>query len=209
MKKSMLSVLLVFVMLIGMVPTCVFANSRLPSDEYGSFIDGDQLINDIIETSGMNAHPRIIMSEEKFAALRAQEGKDTVIGILLEELRGSALLQVYGQALVQHRGLVAGEEVGDRVLHLADRPPRLVDLKPAPQHGGDGLNQQPRDDPPAFPPEHLDQAQEDPDRVNRQDQAQDQAQYQAQDQAQYQAQYQVQYQAQDQARDQILTGGDK
>lgn len=90
MKKSMLSVLLVFVMLISMVPTCVFASSRLPSDEYGSFIDGDQLINDIIETSGMNAHPRIIMSEEKFAALRAQEGKNTVTGILLEELRGEA-----------------------------------------------------------------------------------------------------------------------
>lgn len=86
----MLSVLLVFVMLISMVPTCVFASSRLPSDEYGSFIDGDQLINDIIETSGMNAHPRIIMSEEKFAALRAQEGKNTVTGILLEELRGEA-----------------------------------------------------------------------------------------------------------------------
>lgn len=86
----MLSVLLVFVMLISMVPTCVFASSRLPSDEYRSFIDGDQLINDIIETSGMNAHPRIIMSEEKFAALRAQEGKNTVTGILLEELRGEA-----------------------------------------------------------------------------------------------------------------------
>ena len=90
MKKTMLSVLLVFVMLIGMVPTCVFASSRLTSDDYGSFIDGDKLINDIIETSGMNAHPRIIMSEEKFAALRAQEGKDTVTGILLEELRGEA-----------------------------------------------------------------------------------------------------------------------
>ena len=90
MKKSMLSVLLVFVMLIGMVPTCVFASSRRTSDDYGSFIDGDKLINDIIETSGMNAHPRIIMSEEKFAALRAQEGKDTVTGILLEELRGEA-----------------------------------------------------------------------------------------------------------------------
>ncbi|MBP5186489.1 MAG: heparinase II/III family protein [Clostridiales bacterium] len=90
MKKTMLSVLLVFVMLIGMVPTCVFASSRLTSDDYGSFIDGNQLINDIIETSGMNAHPRIIMSEEKFAALRAQEGKDTVTGILLEELRGEA-----------------------------------------------------------------------------------------------------------------------
>ena len=78
MKKSMLSVLLVFVMLIGMVPTCVFASSRLTSDDYGSFIDGDKLINDIIETSGMNAHPRIIMSKEKFDALRAQEGKNTV-----------------------------------------------------------------------------------------------------------------------------------
>lgn len=86
----MLSVLLVFVMLIGMVPTCVFASSRLPSDDYGSFIDGNQVVNDIIETSGMNEHPRIIMSKKKFEALRAQEGTDTVTGILLEELRGEA-----------------------------------------------------------------------------------------------------------------------
>ncbi len=90
MKRHLLSFLLVMALLIGMVPGNVLANGHLRTEEYGSFIDGDQLINDIIETSGMNVHPRIIMSKEKFAALRAQEGKNTVTGILLEELRGEA-----------------------------------------------------------------------------------------------------------------------
>ena len=90
MKRHLLSFLLVLALLIGMVPGNVLANDHVRTEEYGSFIDGDQLIKDIIETSGMNVHPRIIMSEEKFAALRAQEGKNTVTGILLEELRGEA-----------------------------------------------------------------------------------------------------------------------
>ena len=90
MKKTMLSVLLVFVMLIGMVPTSVLANNRSMPENYGSFIDGDSVIDDIIDKYGENVHPRIIMSEEKFDSLRSHIGDGSVTADLLEELRGEA-----------------------------------------------------------------------------------------------------------------------
>ncbi|MBR3056591.1 MAG: DUF4214 domain-containing protein [Clostridiales bacterium] len=90
MKKHLLSILLALVMIIGMMPFCVLAQDGSESGEYGSFVDGDQVISQLIEKSGMNAHPRIIMTEEKIKSLRSHIGDDSVTAILLEELRAEA-----------------------------------------------------------------------------------------------------------------------
>ncbi len=91
MKKHLFSILIALVMVIGLMPSTAFAeDSALQTEHYGSFTDGEQVIRDMIGTHGMYAHPRIIMSEEKFARLRAQTGGDSVTAILLEKLRSEA-----------------------------------------------------------------------------------------------------------------------
>lgn len=66
------------------------------TDGYGSFIDGAQVIKDIISNYGENQHPRIIMTEEKFAKLRTyvKDGQvvndGSVTAALLIELKGEA-----------------------------------------------------------------------------------------------------------------------
>ncbi len=94
MKKQLFSIMLVLVMVIGVMPFNVFAedsgSSSSQSENYGEFIDGEQVISDMIERNGVYAHPRIIMSEEKFAKLKTSIGDDSVTGILLEKLRGEA-----------------------------------------------------------------------------------------------------------------------
>lgn len=94
MKKRLLGILLMLVMVIGMIPTAAFAadsgSGSSQTENYGDFIDGEQVINDMIKKNGMYAHPRIIMSEEKFTKLRSHIGDDTVTAILLEKLRKEA-----------------------------------------------------------------------------------------------------------------------
>lgn len=90
MKKRILSILLAFVMIIGIMPAHVFAKDNLPSGDYGSFVDGSKVLEDMIEKCGTNVHPRIIMTEDKFAELRTHVGEKSVTGELLEELRGEA-----------------------------------------------------------------------------------------------------------------------
>lgn len=94
MKKQLFSIMLVLVMVIGVMPFNVFAedsgSGSSQSENYGEFIDGEQVISDMIERNGVYAHPRIIMSEEKFAKLKTSIGDDSVTGILLEKLRGEA-----------------------------------------------------------------------------------------------------------------------
>ena len=68
MKRLLLC--LVLVMTVGIVPENVLADD--------TSVTGDQIIDKIIEHSGMNAHPRIIMSEEKFAVLRSHIGGSSV-----------------------------------------------------------------------------------------------------------------------------------
>ncbi len=89
--QRLFCVLLALTMVIGIMPVCVFAEeSSSQTDSYGKFADGEQVIRDMIEKSGMNAHPRIMMSEEKLAKLKAHIGDDSVTAILLEKLRGEA-----------------------------------------------------------------------------------------------------------------------
>ena len=94
MKKHLFSILLVLVMIIGIIPGTASAEdtgaNSSATENYGTFTDGEQVISDMIEKNGMYAHPRIIMSEEKFAKLKAQIGGDSVTAILLEKLRSEA-----------------------------------------------------------------------------------------------------------------------
>jgi len=94
MKKQLLSILLVLVMVIGMIPVNAIAEDSASDssqrESYGEFTDGAQIISDMIDKNGMYAHPRIIMSEERFAKLRENIGQDNVTALLLEKLRGEA-----------------------------------------------------------------------------------------------------------------------
>ena len=94
MKKHLFSILLVMVMVIGIIPGTAFAEKNneynSETENYGTFTDGEQVINDMIERNGLYAHPRIIMTEEKFAKLKAQIGNDSVTAVLLEKLRSEA-----------------------------------------------------------------------------------------------------------------------
>ena len=92
MRRQLFCMLLVLVMVIGLVPVRVFASETgsAQSESYGDFIDGEQVIRDMIEQNGMYAHPRIIMTEEKFDSLKAHIGDDSVTAILLEKLRREA-----------------------------------------------------------------------------------------------------------------------
>ncbi|MCQ2417456.1 MAG: heparinase II/III family protein [Oscillospiraceae bacterium] len=94
MKKRLFSILLVLVMVIGIMPTTVFAedisSGSSQSKNYGEFTDGEQILSDMIEKNGMYAHPRIIMSDDKFAKLKSHIGDDSVTAILLGKLRNEA-----------------------------------------------------------------------------------------------------------------------
>lgn len=86
-KKRIICFLLVSVMLIGMMPINVSAEG---AGSYGSFAGGEAIINDMIAKNGEYAHPRLIMTQERFDALRAYVGTDSVTGGLLEKLRAEA-----------------------------------------------------------------------------------------------------------------------
>ena len=94
MKKQLFSILLVLVMVIGMMPVTSFAadngSGSSTTEDFGTFIDGEQVITDMIEKHGLYAHPRIIMTDEKFAKLKAHIGDDSVTAVLLEKLRDEA-----------------------------------------------------------------------------------------------------------------------
>lgn len=94
MKKRLFCILLVLVMIIGIIPGTAFtadvSAAISEAEDYGDFVDGGQVLSDMIEKNGMFAHPRIIMSEEKFAKLKAHIGDDSVTAVLLEKLRNEA-----------------------------------------------------------------------------------------------------------------------
>ena len=90
MKKQLLSILLVLIMVIGIMPATAFTEdigaSSSQTENFDKFIDGEQIISDMIEKNGMYAHPRIIMSKEKFTKLKTHIGNDSVTAILLDKL---------------------------------------------------------------------------------------------------------------------------
>ena len=94
MKRSILSILLIVVMLIGSMPLSVLAEGNVwttsQSGEYGQFMDGEQVLSDMIAKNGEKAHPRIIMTAERFDKLKGSIGEDSVTGTLMEKLRAEA-----------------------------------------------------------------------------------------------------------------------
>ena len=91
MKKWFLSILLVLVMVIGSLPVNVLAEGGSSlTDDYGEFVSGGQVLSDMIAKNGENAHPRIIMTDERINKLKGSIGKESVTGTLLEKLRSEA-----------------------------------------------------------------------------------------------------------------------
>ncbi len=81
--------MLVIVMLFGMTPGNIFATENSGTD-YGTFTSGSQVISEMIEKNGMNAHPRLIMTEEKFDGLKSHIDDGTVTAIVLQQLQAEA-----------------------------------------------------------------------------------------------------------------------
>ncbi len=94
MKKRKISIVLSFLIIVCIMANTVFAKSLnvegTQIGEYGSFIDGDHIISDMIENSGQYGHPRLIMTEDRFAQLRSHIGDDTTTAVLLQKLRATA-----------------------------------------------------------------------------------------------------------------------
>ena len=94
MYRKLFSMLLALVMIIVILPFRAFAEDTgaesSQTENCGEFTDGEQVIRDMIEKNGLYAHPRIIMSEEKFAKLKTHIGDDSVTAVLLEKLRSEA-----------------------------------------------------------------------------------------------------------------------
>lgn len=88
--------ILVLILVFNGMPLTALAGDGDKTGNYGSFIDGAQVINTIISNYGENKHPRIIMTEEKFAKLRTyvKDGQvvndGSVTAALLIELKGEA-----------------------------------------------------------------------------------------------------------------------
>ena len=101
-------------------PTATPKPTAKPTGGVGKFVDGAQVIQDMIDANGPNAHPRIIMSKEKFAQLKAHIGDGSVTARLLEELRGEADRHL--------REKVAGYDVtdDDHLLETSKRIQRRV-----------------------------------------------------------------------------------
>jgi len=93
-KRSLISILLMLMLVIGNMPISVNAgeagSKASQTGEYGTFVDGSQVIDDMIEKNGEAAHPRLIMTDARFADLRSHIGDGSVTASLLEELRGEA-----------------------------------------------------------------------------------------------------------------------
>lgn len=94
MKNRLLSVALALGMMIGMMPVSVIADDidsvSSKTENYNESVDGKQVISDMIEKNGMYAHPRIIMSKDRFEKLKTSINDDSVTAILLEKLRNEA-----------------------------------------------------------------------------------------------------------------------
>lgn len=94
MKKRLLFVLIVLVMVIGLLPCPVFASSvkshTLQASSYGTFTSGADVISSMIKKHGANGHPRIIMTNDKFAKLKSHLNDGSTTAKLLAKLKEEA-----------------------------------------------------------------------------------------------------------------------
>lgn len=92
--RRLFGILFMLVTVTGAMPFTALAgdtgSDSARTEICGEFTGGEQVLRDMTEKNGMYAHPRIIMSEEKFAKLKAQTGGDSVTAALLEKLRREA-----------------------------------------------------------------------------------------------------------------------
>lgn len=86
---KLVTLLLTLILIIGMFPVSLGLNVEA-SGEYGSFIDGYHVLDDMIAKWGTNTHPRIIMTEERFAELRSHINDGSATAELLNDLRNMA-----------------------------------------------------------------------------------------------------------------------
>ena len=109
MKKRIFSVLIVIVMVIGMIPCSVFASTVKPDNaqnNYGSFVSGANVISSMIKKHGEKAHPRLIMTEDRFELLRKQKDNGSTTATLLAKLK---------------------KEADDKLKEHADKPIHFID----------------------------------------------------------------------------------
>ncbi|MCR4776408.1 MAG: leucine-rich repeat protein [Saccharofermentans sp.] len=94
MKKRLLCVLIVLVMVIGLLPCPVFASSvkshTLQASSYGTFTSGADVISSMIKKHGEKGHPRIIMTNDKFAKLKSHLNDGSTTAKLLAKLKEEA-----------------------------------------------------------------------------------------------------------------------
>jgi len=89
MKKRLLSILLVLGLIIGLMSGPAVARAA-SNGNYGTFVDGDHVISDMIKNTGKKVHPRLIMTEDRFAELRSHIGDGSKTDALLKRLRSEA-----------------------------------------------------------------------------------------------------------------------
>ncbi|MCR5214798.1 MAG: heparinase II/III family protein [Eubacterium sp.] len=89
MKKRLLSILLVLGLIIGIMSGPAVARAA-GNGNYGTFVDGDHVISDMIKKTGKKVHPRLIMTEDRFAELRSHIGDGSKTDALLKRLRSEA-----------------------------------------------------------------------------------------------------------------------
>ena len=89
MRKGLLGTSLMAAAVIVMMTAAVFSTS-VKADEYGSFVDGEHVISDMIKKNGEKTHPRLIMTEEKFAKLRTHIDDNSTTSKLLARLKAEA-----------------------------------------------------------------------------------------------------------------------
>lgn len=128
MGKRPLSILIAFVLAIGVAPGVVYAVSAKPTDskasDYGAFIDGEHVLVDMIKKHGEKTHPRIVMTEDKFAKLRSHIGDGSTTALLLEKLKKEAdsklRLEVHEYKITDNKRLLeTSRSIQRRVAALA------------------------------------------------------------------------------------------
>jgi len=112
------------VYIIGLIPGSAFAASYVPEGSktvgYGSFVSGAQVISDMIEKHGEKAHPRIIMTEDKFSRLKKHIKDGSTTAVLLEKLRKEADSKIGAEQITYER------PDGIRLLETSKRIQRRV-----------------------------------------------------------------------------------
>ena len=89
MKKRLLGTLVVSAAVIVVMSAVVFS-TPVKADGYGSFVDGEHVISDMIKKNGEKTHPRLIMTNDKIKKLKSHVGDNSTTAKVLAKLKSSA-----------------------------------------------------------------------------------------------------------------------